>query len=205
MIAVSQAAADYWTNLGIPKSWIDIIYNPYDGKFIKQFLDKKHCRKKLVYIGRIEKSKGVDYLLEAFQVAQKSISDLSLTVIGDGSYYQEMKNKAYALGMSNHVSFMGYLYDAKRLLNQYDVLVMPSSIEGFGRVLIEAMAAGVAVISTQISAINEIIENRLNGLLIPYGNVPSLTQAMIEIVRNHDLRETMQKNAYQTVQNKFHE
>lgn len=205
MIAVSNAAAEYWEKKGIPGSWIKVIYNPYDGKLVKQWLTSKPFQKKIIYIGRIEKTKGVDYLLEAFKNAQSTLSDLSLTIIGDGAYYQTMKEKAHVLGITNKISFLGYINDAKQLLPQYDVLVMPSAIEGFGRVLVEAMAVGIPVISTHTSGINEIITDHFNGLLTPYGDVSALTRAIIELVQNRSLRREMQENAYYTVCKKFQE
>jgi len=83
------------------------------------------------------------------------------------------------------------------------LLVLPSSEEGFGRVLLEAMDVGTPVIGTRVGGIPEIIEHGVNGLLVDYGDVDNLKRSIAEILNNNLLREEIIQGGYDTINSKF--
>ena len=205
MIAVSNSAAACWIDAGIPSSWITGLMNPYDGKLIKNSEEKVHSPKKLVFLGRLELGKGVDFLIQSFAKIVKIRPELSLTLIGDGSCLDELYQLSSHLGVSHAVHFSGYQKNAKQYLSEYDMLILPSQGEGFGRVIIEAMAQGLCVIATSVGGIQDIVENEVNGLLVKYGDQEALMSAILLIIENKVLRVKMIKNGYQTIEKKFQE
>ena len=206
-IAVSQAVASYWEKQGIPSDRIHVMHNPYDGELDSEILahaEQPSTRaKKIVFLGRVEKAKGVDHLIVAFKKVIGIVPELSLTIIGDGDAYDDMVRFSASLDLAEKIQFLGYRYNAKNQLREYDILVLPSAQEGFGRVLIEAMAIGVAVIATRVGGMSEIITDHWNGLLVPYGDIQALSDALVELIAQPVLIKRIRQNGYQTVKDRF--
>lgn len=139
--------------------------------------------------------KGVDLLISAFSQVSKQCKNVRLVIVGGGNMLENYKQQAARLGLSNLVIFAGFVSDS--VLPEYyaacDFAVLPSkdASEGFGLVLVEAMACGKAVIGSATGGIVDLISNGVNGLLIPPVNEEALSQAMISLFENDDLREKM--------------
>ena len=142
------------------------------------------------YIGRIVPAKGVDILLRALAALD---GDWRLRLVGGGPYLGEMRTLASALGIADRVAVVGQL-PSTELPAQYreiDILVLPSLTqdnwkEQFGRVLVEAMASGVAVIGSDSGAIPGVIGDA--GLIVPESDVPALTRAIQDLKDRATLR-----------------
>ncbi|WP_423062534.1 glycosyltransferase [Candidiatus Paracoxiella cheracis] len=204
-LAVSGAVKQCWEKAGISVKRISVLHNPYDGSVKRQPLSAQSPPKKIVYVGRLEPGKGLDFLLESFAVALRSIPDLTLTIIGTGSLYEYLFELGKQLKLDRNLNFLGYIKDAKQHLSEFDILILPSQNEGFGRVVIEAMAHGVCAIATHVGGITEIIENKVNGLLVDYGDTAALSDAIVMAVNDDSLRQEMIKQAYNTVETQFNE
>lgn len=142
------------------------------------------------YIGRVVPAKGVDILLRALAALD---GDWRLRLVGGGPALGQMRSLAVALGIADRVTVVGQLpsTDLPAQYRQIDVLVLPSLTqdnwkEQFGRVLVEAMASGVAVIGSDSGAIPGVIGDA--GLVVPEGDVPALTRALRDVMNQEALR-----------------
>ncbi|PIY96154.1 MAG: hypothetical protein COY66_04800 [Candidatus Kerfeldbacteria bacterium CG_4_10_14_0_8_um_filter_42_10] len=167
----------------INPSKILVIYNGVDFPPVN-FLDfKSRVNKKGFIIGvvaRLEKEKGIEYLLRAVEIGQEVIPQIKLIVVGDGSQRKNLQWLASSIGISSKVQFVGFQENIKGWIRNFDALVLPSAIrESFGIVLIEAMANLRPVIASRIGGVTEIIEDKKTGLLVEPANAESLAQAII--------------------------
>jgi glycosyltransferase involved in cell wall biosynthesis len=202
MIAVSNSAAQYWEKLGVPANSIVTIANPYDGEFNQQIQTKSRT-KKLVYVGRLEANKGLEFLLLSFTQLLKLDPGFTLSIIGDGTIKHKLQEYCREANIEQQVNFLGYIIDAKQLLSQFDVLIFPSAQEGFGRVLLEAMAAKIPVIATRVSGVIDIVRHQYNGLLVDYNDCQQLVAAILMFYQDKTLANQLIENGYHTVINEF--
>ncbi len=139
---------------------------------------------RILYVGGIERSKGIDYLLKAVgelrRYAQRS---LEVVMVGDGTYRQPAKKLATELGIDEAVAFAGKRLNTEVPLwiNACDLLVLPSLSEGFGVVLVEAMACGKPVVATRCGGPEDIVTPE-TGILVPPGDYLALAEALLEVL-----------------------
>lgn len=133
--------------------------------------------KNLMFVGRLAGIKGVPLLLEALERLQGAHPDAHLTLIGDGPERADLEALTRAKGLSEKVTFTGYLGQAEvaEHLDRSDMLVLPSFAEGVPVVLMEAMAARIPVIATRVAGVQELVEDGVSGLTLPPGDIESLT------------------------------
>lgn len=142
--------------------------------------------------------KGCEYLLNSFDLIRKAIDDTQLIYIGQGPLEKTLKKIAEERGISDNVSFLGYIDD--RDLPLYyaiaDVFVLPSvsPLEGFGMVQLEAMAAGKPVVTTTIPGVCGVDSDELATIHVPPKDIQALSAAIIKILQNENLRITMGNN-----------
>ncbi len=135
--------------------------------------------------------KGLDYLLEAIKSVKKEIPNIKLIVGGKGKLLEYYKVKTKKLGIENNVEFQGFIPDEKLVecYNKYEVFVLPSTDstqEGFGIVLLEALACGTPVITTNIVGIAKKIEEYKAGIIVEPKNIEALSKAIVEILKNRN-------------------
>lgn len=153
-----------------PKQKIGIIYNGADIKLFKP--DNKIKKKKVIlFVGRLIKRKGINYLLQAFAESGKKVKDnYQIWLVGDGPEKTNLINLCKELEIYRKVKFLG-IKNKKQLIdiyNQAKILVLPSLNEGMSNVLLEAIACGLPVIATDVGGSKEIIKG--NGFIAPVGN-----------------------------------
>ncbi len=208
MVAPSHSASDYWQKAGVPLEWISVLPNPYyeEPGFRPLLNDVPATRPtgySLVCISRLEEGKGLFFLIAAFRELLKSDSQFTLTLIGDGILREKLQQEVERYQLNNHVSFLGYVHDAKRLLPHYNLLIFVSEREGFGRVAVEGMAAGIPVVASKVSGIVDVVQDQYNGLLVDYGDIPQLTSAVLSLQRDPALREKLIENGRRTVNDRY--
>lgn len=164
----------------IPMEKITVIHCAVDsGKFHFENLPKQS--KSILYIGRIAKRKGIDFLIRSMPLVVRTFPDVQLLVGGKGSHLEKMKSLVRQLGLERNVTFLGFVPDDQlnTLYNQAHCVVVPSIFEGFGITVIEALAAGTRVVGTDVDGIREILNSGEYGRLVPYGNRQALADAII--------------------------
>lgn len=146
--------------------------------------------KRLLYVGRIAAAKGLPILLESLVILKKQHPEILLTVVGDGSDRKDLEAMTVDLGLNQNVDFVGYKSqtEVREYFQKTDVFVMSSFAEGIPVVLMEAMAAGVPVVATQIAGISELVEDNINGYLVPPGDSHLLTIRIEELLKDCELR-----------------
>jgi glycosyltransferase involved in cell wall biosynthesis len=117
---------------------------------------------------------------------------LRLLVAGDGYERAALERRAEAAGCADAVLFTGYRADARALMAAVDIVVHPPRFEGFGLVVAEAMAAGRPVVATDVAGgLPEMVREGQNGMLVPYGDVGSMTAALVALCADEALRSRM--------------
>lgn len=165
---------------GVPVEKIAVIECAVDtGRFHCENLPKKS--NSLLYIGRIAKRKGLDFLIRSMPLVVRSLPDVNLYVGGKGSCLEQMQSLVRQLGLERNVTFLGFVPEEQlnSLYNRAQCVVVPSVFEGFGIAVIEALAAGTRVVGTDVDGIREILISGEYGRLVPYGDCRALADAII--------------------------
>jgi glycosyltransferase involved in cell wall biosynthesis len=173
---------------------VSILYNAAPGppELESRQSELNSANVRLLFVGQLGARKGVPELLHALSRIPLLPSSWSITMAGDGDI-DRARQLAIELGIIDRVTFTGWLDSAQiqGLLESSDVLILPSHAEGFPMAIVEAFAYGVAVISSPVGAIAEIVLNNENGLLVPVGDVDGLEQAIEAICSEGQLRERL--------------
>lgn len=198
-IAVSRACQEWAMNFFPGKYWVipngvDLtIFHPNVVPAMP--VTQNH---RLLFVGRLEKRKGLEYLIQALPTVLASYPDTKLVVVGFGplnNYYQRL---AVKLGISDSVQFIGAVPNDE-LASYYTsatIYIAPTiGREAMGIVLIEAMACGLPVIASDITGYDEVIENGVNGILVPPGNAKLLGEKIIQLLESKSTREKLAEQA----------
>lgn len=149
----------------------------------------------ILYVGSLSSRKGVSYLLMAFSYILKALrgSDIRLIIVGDGRLRKQLEKLAGELKIRDKVYFIGFVEHHKlpRYYAMADIFVLPSLVEVFGIVLIEAMAMGKPIVSTTAMGPREVVKNGKSGFLVKPRNPHELARAILKLILNDKLREKM--------------
>jgi glycosyltransferase involved in cell wall biosynthesis len=129
-------------------------------------------------VGRLERQKRFDLLLEAFAALLPRRPELRLAVVGDGSLRDELASVARSLGVSDACVFAGHQNDIVWIHHAFDLFVQSSEYEGTPNAVLEAMAMETPIVATDVGGTNELIAPDVHGLIVPPHDVPALTTAM---------------------------
>ncbi len=140
---------------------------------------------------RLVPEKGLRYLIDAMTSVKEKIPDVKLLIIGDGPSRGELEKQAIKNSLGETVSFVGFQQFPEKNYDKYDIFVLPSLEEGFGLALIEAMSYGKPVIATRTGGIPEIIEDGVNGILVPPKDHKALANALVSLLSDTDLRKRL--------------
>lgn len=132
-------------------------------------------------LARMVRQKALDTLIAAFAEAAGAPGGASLHLLlaGTGPLEAELRAQAAATGLGERIRFLGFREDAPLLLRAADVIALPSEAEGFGRVLLEAMAAARPVVGSRVDGIAEIVVDGTSGVLVPPRDVEALAEALV--------------------------
>jgi len=133
------------------------------------------------FIGQLDERKGIDCLLRAFQLLSRDIP-AHLVLCGTGPLQESVKKLAQESGLTDRIHLPGFQDHIEEVMKAIDVLALPSLWEGFGIVLIEAMAAGKPVVTTAVSSMPEIVLDRVTGRVVPVNEPQQLAAALKEIL-----------------------
>ncbi len=146
----------------------------------------------LLYVGRLRIRKGVEVLLEAIALLRQSFPAVRLLIVGQGEHHARLRQKAEALGLHQAVRWLGRAdaVQVREWLSTAACLVVPSTYEGMPLVVLEAMAAGLPVVASQVSGIPEVVVAGETGWLVPPEDPPALAAALSEVLRDPDAVRT---------------
>lgn len=150
---------------------------------------RRSYHRRLLFIGRLAAVKGVPLLLEAAVQLHERFPDLELHVVGDGPDRAALAAQSDTVGLTGVVTFHGYCSqdEVADLLAETDILVLPSFAEGIPVTLMEAMAARLPVVATQVGGVSELVETDRSGFVCPPGDVDTLTARIATLLEDPDL------------------
>lgn len=129
-------------------------------------------------VGRLASQKGFSLLLDAVAAIARDFEKLEVLIVGEGPLRSELEGRAARLGLGARTHFLGFRNDASALIAGFDVLAMPSLFEGLPLALVEAFAVGCPTVATAVDGIPEVIDDEVNGLLVPPGDAARLGAAL---------------------------
>ena len=212
LIAVSRHVARLLERVGVPSARVQVIYNGVGAEHIEDLQETQRRLRTELKLGtgpligtvsRLSPEKGVDVLIHATQCLVRVQPALTVLIIGDGPLATELRQLTDRLGLGNSIRFLGARTDVPTLNRLLDVFVLPSREEACPMALLEAMAAGRAVVATHVGGIPEIVEQNVEGSLVPPDDPPALAQAILSLLTNPARRTAMGTAARQKVAASF--
>jgi glycosyltransferase involved in cell wall biosynthesis len=178
-------------DLSIPKEKIKVIYIGVDLKlFSNVLIESKYQNPTLITVSRLVKYKKIDVLLQAIATIKKTIPNINLKIVGTGPEEEHLKNLVVKLKITENVEFLGKISDIQqliRVIKMSHIVVSASIVEGFGMVIIEAMACGIPYIASNIPAIREITNDGVGGVLFPPNKQECLEVTIKSLIDNKPL------------------
>ena len=130
-------------------------------------------------VARLHPQKGLDDLVVAARAVRAQRDDVRFVIAGDGPTRAELGRQIRSLGLENHVFLLGERRDIPSLLSRCSLFVLPSRFEGFPSAVIEAMAAGCAVVATGVAGTPELVQNGITGWIVPPSSPRALAEAIV--------------------------
>ncbi len=156
-----------------------------------------------VCVARFAPQKNHTLLLKAFAQGTASHPKARLVLVGEGVLRQQLEGQAKSLGLASQVDFLGLRTDIPDVLGAMDVFVLSSDYEGNPLSVMEAMAAGLPVVTTAAGGVPDLLEHGREGLIVQQGNVQGLSNAMSFLLENRELRQSLGRAAARRAGEKF--
>lgn len=202
IIALTEDQIEQYTNRGGDESRITVIPNAIDLEKYVSCEDpaKYKSGKSLLFVGRIEKYKGIQDVVGMMPALLASEPDVRLTIVGgDSGFRREIEDLSDRIGVREKVIFTGEV-SREDLLKKYreaDIFVLPSRMEGFGIVLLEAMASGLPCVAYSIPSVRTLIEHGKTGLLAE--NEEKFFESILCLLKNADVRSRIRESGLEYV------
>ena len=191
-IAVSEYTKSKLKKRGIKESNVVVIPNGVEVKRYEDIIVDKFERPTVCYVGRLVEYKRADDLIRAIAVVRKKIPNIQCKIVGSGPKRYELERLVNDLQIEHHVEFLGFIPkhdDVIKIIKRSHIFCLPSLVEGFGMVTIEALAAGIPYVNSNIPATREITDGGRGGLLFKPMNVDDLAEKLTMLLQNMPLRE----------------
>lgn len=159
----------------------------------------------LIFVGRLDRRKGIDSLLQALSFVRREVPGFRLYIASSSSMPSHLKKIIQANNLQKNIILLGFI-DDEELNTWYQKVtccVVPSVFEGFGLTAVEAMASGTAVIATDVDGLRCIIQNDRNGLLAENGNIKSLADCIVRLLRDRTLRYRLLRQGLYDVEKNY--
>jgi glycosyltransferase involved in cell wall biosynthesis len=197
LIAVSEQTRQQAIMEGARESKITVIPNavkPLDTSLINRTETRSDLGLNegdpfILSIGRLTYQKGHEFLIQAMSKVVGRFPNVKAGICGDGPLRSQLETQIKEAGLSGHVRLLGAWEDITPLLASADIFVLPSRWEGLSRALMEAMAAGLPAIATQVDGIRDLITDGVNGLLVPSEDAVALGNSILELIENAAMRK----------------
>lgn len=173
---------------------IPIIYNGINVEEYRKKEEKRNEAIKLIHVGRFSSEKNHNLLIDTFKIVNDKFPNVKLLLVGDGKLKAEIVGKVNRMNLQDKVYFMGVRKDIPELLSKCDIFVLSSDYEGLPLTLLEAMAAGLPIVSTDVGGVSNIITNNINGILVKPNDPVLFSEAIIKLIKNKELRDKIGKN-----------
>ncbi|MFX1465845.1 MAG: glycosyltransferase family 4 protein [Promethearchaeota archaeon] len=207
-IAQTTKSREYLINQGAEPKFIDILYHSVDtslftprrSNVLNKYLSDDEI--KFLFVGRLEKSKGVYSLIHAMKYISKSKLNAKLFIIGRGGEEKNLKTLVSSLNLTDFVKFLGNIsYESlPEFYNSCDVLLLPSLIDPSPSVILEAMACGKPVIGSKVGGIKEVLVDRETGYLFTPNNYRELSLLLRKFIESPNIIQQFGKNSRKRIE-----
>jgi glycosyltransferase involved in cell wall biosynthesis len=213
VLCVSAGQAAKVARAGVARDRLHVIHNSIDparfgngraaGRAILEGLFASPRSAIIAAVGRQSPEKGFDQLVDAARLLVRDDNRVGVVLVGDGPDRPMLEAMVRAASLESSVVFAGFRTDVDRLLPGADILTQPSHTEGMPNAVLEACAAGLPVVATDVGGTSEIIEDGVNGFLVPAADPPALARRLRDLVRSPDLRQQMGNRGRDLVRARF--
>ena len=203
-IAISKCVEKVWRERGIQEDKLYLVYNGIDISHFREKLPRNDGKINIIMTGHIQLTKGQDQLIRAIGLLEKEIkSKICVDFYGEAysDYKKQLDRYVREYNLEDVVHFCGYCDNVPSKLSEYDIGVVCSKAEGFGRVTVEYMAAGLAVLASDTGANPELIENGVSGLLYQYNCPEDMAEKIRYLVEDESKRKEIAEVGNQRVKN----
>jgi glycosyltransferase involved in cell wall biosynthesis len=148
---------------------------------------------RVVFVGTLDRTKGVDILLQAWRIISEKVPQAHLALVGEGRSRPLLVAQARNLGLGDSIRFLGHQTSSqvKTVLDRSSLLVLPSRSEGMGRVILEAFARARPVVASRVGGIPDLVEDGSTGILVPPGDPGALAEAIASVLQNREQLQRM--------------
>jgi glycosyltransferase involved in cell wall biosynthesis len=203
---LSEELRDQLRRSGVPERRLILVPNALDIDEVDQAvptLARRDGETVIGYLGRLIRSKNVECLIEAFSRVAAGRADVRLAIAGEGPLAAELQALARQRGVAERVEFTGYRTDGVGVLKAFDLFVFPSLQEATPRCVMEAMAAGVPVLASDIPGNRVLIEDGDSGMLVPPSDPERLAGAILGMLEDTERTKAMVTRARARVERHF--
>lgn len=205
IIAVSEDEAQEARGLGISSAKITVIHNGvgecewnHAASLRTHLRDSAGATSENIvvgFVGRFASQKAIDNLLHAIKLLDKSVRhNVRVVLVGDGPLRKDLQDLSTRLEIADHLHWSGET-PGQQSMAAFDIFVLPSDYEGLPYVLLEAMANGLPIVSTDVGGVRELVTDGLNGTIVPRRDPNALASALSRIAADCELRQSMSRQA----------
>lgn len=197
IVPVSQSIGNVLRSAGVSQENIQVVLSGIslnDGKSSSPstetltILNKEKGQPVIGTVANLFPRKGLEYLVEAIGHLKKSFPHIFLVIVGTGDdeYERQLRTQVAHLDLTDHVLFAGFQDQPEFFIAQFDVFVLPSVLEGFGIVLLEAMALGKPIVASRVGGIPEVVQQGKTGLLVKPADVEELCYGLLTLCHDSE-------------------
>lgn len=170
-----------------------VLYNPV---YFPDSNREDYSNDRLLFLGRMtKKQKGIDYLLRVLLNIKKEKPDFSCYIVGDGKDKNWIINKVSQYDLRNNVEFFSTTNNVYKYYNLSGIMLQTSRWEGFGLTIVEAMSTGISVVAFSNNGPDEIINNGVNGIIVPKFDIDLFSDSVLKLLNDKDLRRKIGEEA----------
>jgi len=210
VVSNSEAGAEWAINRGYPRERVSVVRNgrdvdAYDVPAPDGLRDELGLETGPIVgtVGRLVERKGHYDLLDAWPAVLTEYPDAELVLVGDGPERAGLKSHARELGIEKSLHLLGRRDDVPELLALFDVFVFPSHYEGLPGALLEAMCAGLPIVTTPVDGCSELVVDREHGLHVPPRDATALGEAIANLLGDDNFAEALGRTAAQRARTEF--
>ncbi len=215
IICVSESLKERLMNLKIKENKLFVIPNGVDiieftkipgAKFFDKYLVGREDFKKVIFVGRLDVQKGVEYLIRAIPIVVKTYNKVHFFILGNGNLENLLKKLAKTLDIRDYITFLDMIPLEKmcEFYSSADIFCLPSLHEGFPLSIAEALSIGLVIVASAIEGIPEAIIENENGFLTTPKNVLQISEKLVKALNlNDENLKTIQKNNIKLARDKY--
>ena len=212
-ISNSQMAIDRYVSLGMPRNKFLLCYNGIDTEwFSLDRWDRSAGRGEfgvgpddvlLINVARLEKVKNQEMIIRVLKILREKGFRAFLVFVGEGARRTELEKTASELGLAAYIHFTGLRQDVPQLLTAADVFLLSSQWEGIPNAVLEAMAMGLPVVSTELPGVREVMDESVEGFFVPQNDSDAMAECAARLICDTEMRRAMGRHARDRIVRQF--